>query len=128
MDDLRRTGGRRNSEGEEMTQVTTTVVSVTDATFDKEVLQSDLPVLVDFTADWCGPCRMISPILVELASEEAGRLKIVKLDVDMNPQTQAKYSVMSMPTLMVFRAGQPVKSLVGARPKKRLKEDLADVI
>jgi thioredoxin 1 len=110
-----------------MTQVST-VVSVTDATFAEEVLQSDLPVLVDFTADWCAPCRMISPILVELASEEAGRLKIVSVDVDMNPQTQSKYQVMSMPTLMVFQAGQPIKSLVGARPKKRLKEDLADVL
>ncbi|MDH6576322.1 thioredoxin [Kitasatospora sp. MAP5-34] len=104
------------------------VVEVTDATFAAEVLASDLPVLVDFTATWCAPCRMIAPVLDELAGDEAGRLKIVKLDVDGNPETQAAYAVLSMPTLMVFQGGEPVKTMVGARAKARLLRDLADVL
>ncbi|MGW5850985.1 thioredoxin [Streptomyces sp. NPDC055254] len=101
---------------------------VTDVTFADEVLNSDLPVLVDFTADWCGPCRQIAPVLAAIAQEKAGELKIVQLDVDTNPETQSKYGVLSMPTLMVFRGGEPVKSLVGARPKAKLLRELEDVI
>ncbi|MFI9270728.1 thioredoxin [Kitasatospora sp. NPDC052896] len=104
------------------------VAEVTDRTFAAEVLAADGPVLVDFTADWCAPCRMITPVLAELAEEEAGRLKVVTLDVDRNPETQAAYGVLSMPTLMVFRGGEPVKSMVGARAKARLLRDLADVV
>ncbi|MEU9115700.1 thioredoxin [Streptomyces sp. NPDC048483] len=104
------------------------VLSVTDETFEAEVLRSALPVLVDFTAGWCPSCRMIAPVLAEMATEEAGRLKIVQLDVDSNPVTQSTYAVLSIPTLMVFRAGEPVKSLVGARPKRRLQQELADVV
>ena len=104
------------------------VHGVTDATFADEVLAAGLPVLVDFTADWCAPCRMIAPVLAEVAKEQAGLLKVVTLDVDSNPETQAAYGVLSMPTLMLFRAGEPVKSLVGARPKRRLLQELADVI
>ncbi|MFD3542815.1 thioredoxin [Streptomyces sp. NPDC058662] len=104
------------------------VGQVTDVTFADEVLNSDLPVLVDFTADWCGPCRQIAPVLAAIAQEKAGELKIVQLDVDTNPETQAKYGVLSMPTLMVFRGGEPVKSLVGARPKAKLLRELEDVI
>ncbi len=107
---------------------TGTVVEVTDRTFAAEVLASELPVLVDFTASWCAPCRMIAPVLDELAGEQAGHLKIVKLDVDSNPEIQAAYSVLSMPTLMVFRAGEPIKTMVGARAKARLLRDLADVL
>ncbi|MEV6668835.1 thioredoxin [Streptomyces sp. NPDC051162] len=103
----------------------TSVPSVTDDTFATEVLASELPVLVDFTAAWCAPCRMITPVLAELARQEAGRLKIVQLDVDNNPRTQAAYGVLSMPTLLLFRAGTPVRSLVGARPLRRLRQDLA---
>ncbi|MDH6123589.1 thioredoxin [Kitasatospora sp. GP82] len=104
------------------------VEAVTDRTFATEVLESELPVLVDFTAAWCSPCRMIAPVLAEVAREEADRLKIVQLDVDTNPETQAAYGVLSMPTLIVFRGGQPVKSMVGARAKAKLLRELAEVI
>ncbi|WP_329316872.1 thioredoxin [Streptomyces sp. NBC_01262] len=102
--------------------------TVTDETFAEEVLKAGLPVLVEFTADWCGPCRQIEPVLREVAQEEAGRLKVVQLDVDTNPGTQSAYNVLSMPTLMVFRDGEPVKSMVGARPKRRLMQELAEVL
>ncbi|MGW3570619.1 thioredoxin [Streptomyces sp. NPDC000941] len=104
------------------------VVTVTDETFQREVLESGLPVLVEFTASWCPPCRMIAPVLAEVAREEAHRLKVVELDVDANPGTTTAYGVLSMPTLMVFRDGEPVRSMVGARPKRRLLEELADVM
>ncbi|MEU8616855.1 thioredoxin [Streptomyces sp. NPDC048623] len=103
------------------------VDEVTDADFDAEVLGAELPVLVEFTADWCGPCRQLAPVLSAVAEEEAGRLKVVQIDADTNPATVIKYGVLSMPTLMVFRAGEPVKAMVGARPKRRLLEELADV-
>ncbi|WP_327295166.1 MULTISPECIES: thioredoxin [unclassified Streptomyces] len=104
------------------------VDAVTDADFDTEVLAAELPVLVEFTADWCGPCRQLAPVLSAVAGEEAGRLKVVQLDVDSNPDVMVRYGVMSMPTLMVFRDGEPVKSMVGARPKRRLLQELADVL
>ena len=100
---------------------------VTDVTFDDDVLKSDRPVLVEFTADWCGPCRQLAPVLSEVAREEADRLKVVQLDVDFNPETTIRYGVLSMPTLIVFRDGEPVKQMVGARPKRKLLMELADV-
>ena len=103
------------------------VAEVTDADFEREVLGADLPVLVEFTADWCGPCRQLAPVLSAVAEEEAGRLKVVQIDADANPETVTRYGVLSMPTLMVFRSGEPVKSMVGARPKRRLLEELSDV-
>jgi len=104
------------------------VTSVTDATFADEVLRADVPVLVDFTAAWCGSCRMIAPVVAAVAEEQAGRLKVVTIDADANPETPAAFAVLSLPTLMVFRAGEPVKSMVGARPKRRLLQELADVM
>jgi thioredoxin 1 len=105
----------------------TATVQVTDATFQAEVLESDVPVLVDFTAAWCPPCRVMKPILAELG-EERSDIRIVELDVDDNLETTARYGVMSMPTFMLFRAGEPVLQLIGARPKKRLSAELAEVL
>ncbi|MET8248631.1 thioredoxin domain-containing protein [Streptomyces sp. NPDC005202] len=104
------------------------VAEVTDADFETEVLGSDLPVLVQFTAEWCGPCRQLGPVLSGVAFEEGDRLRVVQLDVDRNPQTTIAYGVLSTPTLMVFRGGEPVKSMVGARPIRRLLEELSDVL
>ncbi|MEU4980942.1 thioredoxin [Streptomyces sp. NPDC021969] len=101
---------------------------VTDADFAAEVIGSDLPVLVEFTADWCPPCRQMAPVLSALAEEEGDRLRVVQLNVDQNPATTNAYKVLSMPTFLVFRAGEPVKSMVGSRPKRRLLEELADVL
>ncbi|WP_406006679.1 thioredoxin family protein [Streptomyces sp. NBC_00637] len=104
------------------------VAEVTDADFGAEVLGADLPVLVEFTADWCPPCRQMGPVLTALAAEEGERLKVVQLNVDTNPETTNAYRVLSMPTFMVFRAGEPVKSMVGARPKRRLLAELDEVL
>ncbi|WP_189957130.1 thioredoxin family protein [Streptomyces alanosinicus] len=102
------------------------MAQVTDADFEAEVKGSELPVLVQFTADWCGPCRQLVPVLKDIAFEEGDRLKVVQIDVDRNPGTTVAYGVLSTPTLMVFRDGEPVRSMVGARPKRRLLEELAD--
>ena len=99
-------------------------VEVTDSTFDEIVLKAISPVLVDFWATWCRPCQMVAPVLEELTDEYAGKLTIAKLDVDQNQQTAQKYHVMSIPTMIVFKAGQPVKNIVGFKPKEKLKEEL----
>ncbi|WP_425385621.1 thioredoxin family protein [Streptomyces marokkonensis] len=104
------------------------VPEVTDADFAAEVIGAELPVLVEFTADWCPPCRQMAPVLSALAAQEAGRLKVVQLNVDANPGTTNAYKVLSMPTFMVFRDGRPVRSMVGARPERRLREELEDVL
>jgi thioredoxin 1 len=90
---------------------------VTDETFNQEVLKSDTPTLVDFWAVWCGPCRMVAPVVDEMAREQAGKLKVMKLDVDENQNTAMAYGVMSIPTLILFKNGQPVERIVGFRPK-----------
>ena len=90
---------------------------VTDETFNQEVLKSDTPTLVDFWAVWCGPCRMVAPVVDEIAREQAGKLKVMKLDVDENQNTAMTYGVMSIPTLILFKNGQPVERIVGFRPK-----------
>ncbi|MEV7201622.1 thioredoxin family protein [Streptomyces griseoluteus] len=101
---------------------------VTDANFEAEVLGSGLPVLVQFTADWCGPCRQLAPVLKDIAFTEGDRLKVVQLDVDRNPGTTVAYQVLSTPTLLVFRDGEPVRSMVGARSGRKLLEELADLL
>jgi thioredoxin 1 len=97
---------------------------VTDATFASDVLEHDKPVLVDFWAEWCGPCRQVSPILEEIAGEHADKITVVKLNVDENPQTAAHYGVVSIPTMNVYQGGQVVKTIVGAKPKAMLLRDL----
>ena len=104
------------------------VTHLTDATFAEVIGSADKPVLVDFTAAWCGPCKQISPILDELSVEQADNLQIVKIDVDENPQTTQRYEVMSMPTLLLFKDGEPVHRMIGARGKHHLLEELADVL
>lgn len=96
----------------------------TDANFQKEVLESDLPVLVDFYADWCGPCKMMAPVIEELAGEYEGTFKVGKLNVDEQPSTAQKYRVMSIPTMLVIKNGEPVETIVGAVPKSSLVEKL----
>ena len=100
-------------------------VAVTDSTFQSEVLSSSQPVLVDFWATWCGPCRMVAPIVEEIANENNGKLKVAKVDVDANPQTAQQFGVMSIPTLIVFKGGQPVERLVGYMPKAKLMQALS---
>ncbi|GAA2127912.1 MULTISPECIES: thioredoxin [Actinomadura] len=98
----------------------TAPISVTDATFAEEVLDSDVPVLVDFWADWCGPCRMIAPVLDQIATEQDGRIKIAKMDYDANPQTPQKYGVLGLPTLLLLKNGEVVEQITGAKPKRAL--------
>jgi thioredoxin 1 len=100
------------------------VPEVTDATFRQEVLDSTVPVLVDFWAPWCGPCRMVSPLVEELAGEFVGKVSFVKLNTDDNPATATSYGIRSIPTLMIFKAGQPVGQVVGFRPKAEIKKHI----
>lgn len=101
-----------------------TVTEVTDNNFQAEVIESGVPVLVDFWAPWCGPCRMVAPVVEEIAKERGAELKVVKLNIDENQQTAITFNVMSIPTLMLFRHGQQVKTVVGAYPKKKLEAEL----
>jgi thioredoxin 1 len=106
---------------------TTAVPTVTDDAFAAEVLESELPVLVDFTAAWCPPCRVMKPILAELDADRDD-LRVVQLDVDADQRTAAEYGVLSMPTFILFHGGREVKRLVGARPRRRLEQELAEVL
>jgi thioredoxin 1 len=101
---------------------------VTDQTFDSEVLMSDKPVVVDFWAEWCGPCRMVSPILEQLSEEHGDKISFVKLNVDENPQVAASYRITSIPTLNVYSGGEVVKQIIGAKPKSAIMGDLKDYL
>jgi thioredoxin 1 len=104
------------------------VKEVSDTNFRSEVLNSTVPVLVDFWAPWCGPCRMVSPLVEELAGEFTGKMNFVKLNTDENPSTATSYGIRSIPTLMIFKAGQPVGQIIGFRPKAELKKQIESVV
>ena len=101
-------------------------INVTDSTFEEEVIKADSPVLVDFWAEWCGPCKMIAPIVEDLAAEFDGKVKFTKLDVDTNPKTATSYGIRGIPTLLIFDGGRPVDSVVGAVTKSVLKKRLEE--
>ena len=103
-------------------------LAITDATFEAEVIQSNLPVVVDFWTTWCGPCKMIAPILEEVAEEMGDKVKIVKVDVDQNNQTAGKYNIMSVPSLLFFKNGEVVDQVIGAVPKAALMQRIQAVI
>jgi thioredoxin 1 len=103
-------------------------VVISDGTFDAEVIKSDVPVMVDFWAPWCGPCKMVAPILEEIASEYDGRIKIAKMDVDQNPEIARQYRIMSIPSLLIFKEGKLVDQVVGALPKAQLLDHVAKII
>jgi thioredoxin 1 len=101
---------------------------VTDQTFEAEVLQNDKPVIVEYWAEWCGPCRMVAPVLEEIASEYGEKIDVVKLNIDENPNISQKYGIMAIPTMNVFSGGQVAKQIVGAKPKSALLRELAEFI
>ena len=106
----------------------TAITELTDATFDEEVAGAAEPLIIDFWAEWCGPCKIISPVLEEIAAEHAGKVRVAKLNVDDSPDAARRFDVMSIPTLIVFKDGTPVKRLVGAKPKNALLQELSEYL
>lgn len=103
-------------------------LNITDQDFEAEVLKSEQPVLVDFWASWCGPCQMLAPIIEEIAEEFQGKIKVVKIDVDANPQSAQKYNILSIPTVIFFKNGQALTQLIGVQPKERFEEEIKKII
>ena len=103
-------------------------IELNDANFEEEVIKSDIPVMVDFWAEWCAPCRIIEPLVDELAGEFEGKLKVAKMDVDQNPQSSMNYGIRSIPTLLFFKGGKPVDQLLGAVPKGQIEEKIAALV
>ncbi len=104
------------------------ITSLTDSTFDEEIGAAAEPVVVDFWAEWCGPCKMVAPILDEIATEQAGKVRVAKLNVDDNPDVARRFDVMSIPTMIVFKDGQPAKRVVGAKGKGQLLQELSEYL
>jgi thioredoxin 1 len=100
------------------------LLHVTDETFDAEIMKSEVPAMVDFWAEWCGPCRMVGPVVEELAAQYQGKIKIAKMDVDKNRQTPAKFGIRNIPTLILFKGGQVAQTIVGAQPKSHIEQEL----
>jgi len=103
-------------------------MTITDSSFEQDVLKSDMPVLVDFWAPWCAPCKIVAPVVEEIAEEYDGKIKVGKVNTDENQQIAAKYGIMSIPTLMIFKNGEPAKKLVGAQPKQAITEKIDSVL
>lgn len=108
--------------------MTDKTVTVTDANFEEEVIKSDIPVLVDFWAAWCMPCKMLTPILKEIAEEMEGKIKIAKLNVDNSPQSAGQYGIRSIPSLLIFKSGSVIEQMIGALPKKTIQQKIDNVI
>jgi thioredoxin 1 len=104
------------------------LLEVTDETFDAEIMNSEIPALVDFWATWCGPCRMVSPVVEELANDYKGKIKVAKMDVDQNRQTPAKFGIRAIPTLIFFKGGEVAQTIVGAQPKSHIEEELKKLL
>jgi len=104
------------------------LLQVTDDSFDDEIMNSDMPVMVDFWAEWCGPCKMVGPVVEELAQEYEGRIKIAKMDVDKNRQTPVRFGIRNIPTLIMFKGGEVVQTIVGAQTKNQLDEELKKLL
>lgn len=104
------------------------ILKLTDTTFEQEVLKSDVPILVDFWADWCTPCHMVAPIIEEISREHEGKIKVGKLDVDENAKTAVTYGIMSIPTIILFKNGKPEKTFIGVQPKEKFKKGIEEVL